>query len=142
MFLKRGKVSHKKPHTAVPMQHFAFVMIKKRWIFAALLRKAVNLACEINKLILTMKSKRTLKRTISVISGELLAEAVAMKLYSPKAGKNVPDELICSILKMQDEYLRRVCHPEPGMKAKLYYKDLRGKFSAQVLELADQISNL
>ena len=42
---------------------------------------------------------------------------------------------------MQNNYITRVSHPEPGMSAKAYYKDLREKFSAQVSEVLDQLNS-
>ena len=45
-----------------------------------------------------------------------------------------------SIVKLQDNAIRRVSHPEPGIPAKQYYKDLREQFSAQVSDILDQIN--
>jgi hypothetical protein len=41
---------------------------------------------------------------------------------------------------MQDNFIRRISHPEPGMKAKEYYENLWKEFCAQVGEIQDQIS--
>ena len=46
------------------------------------------------------------------------------------------------LLKMQKNYIARVSHPEPGMKASEYFKDLREKFSAQVSEIVDQLMSV
>jgi len=40
---------------------------------------------------------------------------------------------------MQDDFIARVSHPEPGMPPKRYYGQLRERFSAQASELLDQI---
>ena len=48
--------------------------------------------------------------------------------------------LLFTIVKMEDEFVRRISHPEPGMKASNYFKDLRDKFSAQVGEIVDQLN--
>ncbi len=42
---------------------------------------------------------------------------------------------------MEDDFIRRVSHPEPGMLARVYFKDLREKFVAQASEIIDQINN-
>jgi len=42
---------------------------------------------------------------------------------------------------MEDHYIKRISHPEPGIPAKKYYKDLREKFSSQVNEILDQINS-
>ena len=89
-----------------------------------------------------MANKRTLKRTINLVCGELLAEAVAASLYGNDKHKAGDDTLLFSIMQMQRNYTSRVSHPEPGMKAKLYYKNLREQFSKQVGEVVDQINYL
>ena len=89
-----------------------------------------------------MKNKRTLKRTINLICGELLAEAVAASLYGNDKHKAGDDTLLYSIMQMQRNYICRVSHPEPGMTAKRYFQDLRRKFSAEVSETVDHINNL
>jgi hypothetical protein len=89
-----------------------------------------------------MANKRTLKRSINLICEELFAECVAISLYGPSHDKENQDALLFSIIKMQNNYICRVGHPEPGMKANLYYKDLREKFSAEVEDIVNQINNL
>ena len=87
-----------------------------------------------------MANKRTLKRSIETICEEIFANCVAASLYGNN--RDGGEALIFSTLKMQDDFIRRISHPEPGMPAKHYFKDLREKFAAQANELADQINNL
>ena len=87
-----------------------------------------------------MANKRSLKRSITLICEELLAECVAVSLYGQN--RDNAEALIFSTLKMQDDFIRRISHPEPGMPAKVYFKDLREKFAAQASEIIDQINNL
>lgn len=89
-----------------------------------------------------MANKRTLKHAINGICEELFAECIAASLYGAENHKENADALLFSILKMQSNYITRVSHPEPGLTAKTYFKDLRDKFSAQVSEVIDQINNL
>ena len=89
-----------------------------------------------------MTNKRTLKRTINGICDELLVECVAASLYGNELHRDNADALLASILRMQEDFIGRVSHPEPGMPAKRYYKDLVEKFAAQVSELVDQIQGL
>jgi len=42
-------------------------------------------------------------------------------------------------VKMQADFISRISHPEPGMKPKEYYKDLKDKFAAQASDILDQI---
>jgi len=43
---------------------------------------------------------------------------------------------------LRNNYVGRISHIEPGMKAKDYFKDLREKFDAEANEIIDQICNL
>jgi hypothetical protein len=87
-----------------------------------------------------MSNKRTLKKAIRLICEDLFAECVAVSLYGPETNKENAEALLFAIMKMQDNYIDRISHPEPGISAKAYYKDLREKFSAQANEILDQIN--
>lgn len=87
-----------------------------------------------------MTNKRTLKRAIHLICEDLFAEAIALSLYGAKTQQQSATALLYSIAKLEDEYICRVSHPEPGMKASDYFKDLREKFSAQVNDIIDQMN--
>ena len=89
-----------------------------------------------------MANKRTLKRAINLICGELLTEAVAASLYGNDKHRKGDKTLAYSIMQMQRNYICRISHPEPGMLPKHYFKDLREKFSAEVCETVDHINNL
>ena len=86
-----------------------------------------------------MASKRLLKQKIDLIWEGLFAECVAASLYGQN--RESAEALIYSTIKMRNNFIRRISHPEPGMAAKTYYKDLREKFAAQASELLDQINN-
>ena len=87
-----------------------------------------------------MANKRTLKRAMHLICEDLFAEAVALSLYGAQAQRESANALLYSIIKIEDDSIRRVSHPEPGMKASAYFKDLREKFSAQVSDIVDQMN--
>ena len=89
-----------------------------------------------------MANKRSLKHVINLICEELFAEAVAASLYGNERVKDNADALLFSIIRLQSNYINRISHVEPGMKAKQYFKDLRDKFSAEAGEIIDQINNL
>ena len=88
-----------------------------------------------------MANKRTLKKAIWKVCDDLLSETIALSLYGPKAAneENV-DAQLWAIVKLHDNYINRISHPEPGIPAKVYFKDLREKFSAEVNEIIDQIN--
>ena len=89
-----------------------------------------------------MANKRSLKHAINLICEELFAEAVAASLYGNEQVNENADALLFSIIRLQSNYINRISHVEPGMKAKQYFKDLRDKFSAEAGEIIDQINNL
>ena len=86
-----------------------------------------------------MANKRKLKKAINLICEDLIAEGLAVSLYGTKNHIDNGDAVFFSIVKMQDNFIRRISHPEPGMKAKEYYKDLKDKFAAQASDILDQI---
>jgi hypothetical protein len=85
-----------------------------------------------------MANKRTLKKAINLICEELFAEGVAVALYGPRPQSEV-EAILFSIVKMQNNYITRISHPEPGMIAKTYFKDLWEKFTSEVCEIQDQL---
>ncbi len=89
-----------------------------------------------------MTNKRDLKQTINYICSDLFAECVAASLYGGKPDKDNVDALLASILRINDNFVRRISHPEPGMAPKIYYKHLTEEFNKQVGEIIDQIGNL
>ena len=90
---------------------------------------------------MTMANKRALKKAINQICEELFTEAVAATLYGNQTHKDNTEALLVAVIKTQRNYISRVSHPEPGIEANKYYKDLRDKFAAQASEIADQINN-
>ena len=89
-----------------------------------------------------MANKRQLKHAIKLICGDLFAEGVAASLYGPANNDENAEALLFSIIKLQDHYISRISHPEPGMKAGLYFSDLKEKFNAEVDDVINQINNL
>lgn len=109
-----------------------------RFFFLSLLTEYIKNYPKGGKFI--MANKRTLKKSIENICANLFVNAVAFSLYGPTPDKDNADSLAFSIVKLQDNFIRRVSHPEPGMTARAYYKNLWEEFSAQVIEIQDQMS--
>jgi hypothetical protein len=63
-------------------------------------------------------------------------------LYSGKPEKENVDALLTSILTIHSNYIQRISHPEPGVPAKKYYRDLIDNFNKEVNEVVDHIANL
>ena len=89
-----------------------------------------------------MANKRTLKKSRTQICEAMFSECVATTISAKKSSQENIEALLFSIVRMQDDYLSRISHPEPGMPAKQYFKVLREKFAAQASELIDQINNM
>jgi len=89
-----------------------------------------------------MTNKRVLKKSITHICEAMFTECVATTISAQEANQENIEALLFSIVKMQDDYLSRISHPEPGMSAKKYFKVLREKFAAQASEIIDQINNI
>ncbi|KXB40594.1 hypothetical protein HMPREF1870_01677 [Bacteroidales bacterium KA00344] len=89
-----------------------------------------------------MAKKRDLKQTINYICSELFAEAVAASLYGATTNTESIEELFSTILITRNDFVKRISHPEPGMKAKKYYDKLIMDFNDRVSDIIDQIGSL
>ncbi len=87
-----------------------------------------------------MANRRALKRNINIVCEELFAECMALSLYG--RNRDGGQALFYSIIKMHDDFIRRISHAEPGMKPKVYFKTLREEFVAQAGDIIDQINHL
>ena len=88
-----------------------------------------------------MASRRELKKTVNYISGELFSECLINSMFVPGTDKAKADQLMAEILKMQDEFISRISHTEPG-NVKGFYKKFRSDFNAKVNEIFDAIAKL
>ena len=88
-----------------------------------------------------MANKRTLKKGINLICEELFAEAVAASLYGHDVNEENANALLHTIVTMEDDFLARVSHPEPGMPPRTYYNKLKDDFNERVSEILDQINS-
>ena len=77
-----------------------------------------------------------------MVCTELWAECVAVSLYSSKPDEASVETVLHSVIKLEREFTSRVSHCEPGLKAKVYFRDLTDKFKTRACEIADQINNL
>ena len=87
-----------------------------------------------------MANKRKLKRGIRLVCEELFTETVAISLYGPEALKSNAEAMFLSIAKTEAEFIGRISHPEPGMKPKAYFKELREQFAAQISDYLNQLN--
>ena len=89
-----------------------------------------------------MANKRTLTRNITNICSALFAECVALSLYENSVDKRNIETLITSVVRLQSDYVCRVSHIEPGMKAKKYFKVLINHFNEELEAIVDQLNNI
>ena len=89
-----------------------------------------------------MSNKRDLKRSLNYACSELFAEGVSLYLSAQKEDQPQIDAILTSVLKTHRDMIKRVSHPEPGMKAKVYYSHLTEDFNKQVSEIIDHIQAL
>ncbi|AVM53398.1 hypothetical protein JN06_00863 [Bacteroides zoogleoformans] len=88
-----------------------------------------------------MASRRNLKKSINNIAGELFAECLVYALHTRNADKKKTDDLMAEILNMQDEFISRISHTEPG-NTKAFYQKLHTDFNAKVNEIIDAMGKL
>ena len=88
-----------------------------------------------------MASRRDLKKNVNYIAGELFTECLVNSLLIPDTDKAKADALMAEVLKMQDEFVSRISHTEPG-NVKGFYKKFRSDFNAKVNEIIEAIGNL
>lgn len=87
-------------------------------------------------------NKRQLKKSINYICGSLFAECIAASLHTDRKFEDTLKALLSSILLTHSDFIRRVSHPEPGMKPKVYYRTLVDEFNKEASGLVDQICAL
>ncbi|MCD8261665.1 MAG: hypothetical protein LUD15_09405 [Bacteroides sp.] len=88
-----------------------------------------------------MASRKQLKKDINYIIGDLFTDCLIQNLYVPETDKEKAVEVMSRILKVQQEYVSRISHPEPG-NVKNFYKKLREDFTHEVGEIINEIAKL
>lgn len=88
-----------------------------------------------------MASRKELKKNVNYIAGELFAECLINSLYVPGTDKKKADQLMAEVLNMQDEFLSRISHTEPG-NVKGFYRKFHSDFSAKVNEIIEALGKL
>lgn len=89
-----------------------------------------------------MAKRRDLKKAINFLCGELFAECVAVMHYQKPTPQTDIDQVMTSILRLQDDMLNRVSHVEPGMKAREYFRKLRTDMVTRTDEIVEHIKAL
>ncbi len=88
-----------------------------------------------------MANRRNLKKSINYIASELFTECMVNKLYIPGTNAEKADDLMGRILNMQDEFLSRVSHAEPG-NTKGFFKKLNADLQEEINAIIEEIGKL
>lgn len=86
--------------------------------------------------------RRELKKVINAITESIISDCLATSLYGPKHLRQQAGDMLPNLLRMQRDYTCRISHVEPGMKAKVYFKDLKTSLAKELTALADQLGHL
>ena len=94
---------------------------------------------KLNRII--MASRKNLKKVITFVVDELATEAFFLS-YDAQGETAAWVELFNKIFSLNNEYIARVNHVEPGMPAKKYFNTLCDSFNADAKALLEEIGKL
>ena len=86
-------------------------------------------------------TRKGLKKHINYLCGELMAECMAAADFSGKDNKQDVENVMLSILKMQNDWICRLSHVEPG-STKLFFQKMKEDMQKRTDEIVEQIQNL
>ena len=85
--------------------------------------------------------RREIKKDINSLCGDLFAECVALLQYKKETNKKDVENVMLTILEMQNEMITRLSHVEPG-STKLFFKKMREDLLARTEDIVEQIKAL
>ena len=88
-----------------------------------------------------MASRRDLKRDISYVIGDIFTECLIYKELVPGTDKDEAEKLIVDLLRIDNEFITRISHTEPG-NAKVYYRTLIKDFQKEISAVIDKLTKL
>ena len=88
-----------------------------------------------------MASRRNLKRDINYVIGDIFTECLLYKELIPGTDRQAADELIVDLLRIDNDFIARISHTEPG-KAKDYYRALIKDFQKQISDVIGKLTKL
>lgn len=88
-----------------------------------------------------MASRKNLKKVITFVVDELATEAFLMS-YDAKGDTQAWVDLFNKIFGMNNDYIARVSHVEPGMSAKKYFDALCDSFNADAKAVLEEVGKL
>lgn len=85
--------------------------------------------------------RREIKKDINSLCGDLFAECVALLQYKENPNKKDIENVMLTILQMQNDMVSRLSHVEPG-STKLFFKKMREDLIARTEDIVEQIKAL
>ena len=92
-----------------------------------------------------MANRKTLKKQIRAILGQLMDECIICNLVLPKFDNNTLDSFAGRIIEINDEFIARANHPEgtkDPKRVKLYYNTLIQDFNKATLALIEDMNKI
>lgn len=84
-----------------------------------------------------MASRKQLKKSVKMITGDLFADCVALSMCQ-QGDAEVLRALMQEVIDLHRDFVTRISHTEPGT-AKAYYKAFKSEFTSKVNDLSDRI---
>ena len=84
-----------------------------------------------------MASRKTLKKHVKMIAGDLFADCVALTMCGGD-NRETLERLMAETLALNNEFTARACHVEPN-DAKAYFKHIGADFDAKAEEIFAKI---
>ena len=88
-----------------------------------------------------MASRRNLKKEIDYIIGDLFTECLIYKELVPGTDKVAADEALLELLKIDNEFTKRISHTEPG-NARIYYRTFYKDFNECISTVTEKLDKL
>ena len=88
-----------------------------------------------------MASRRDLKKDINYVIGDIFTECLIYKELVPGTNKDEAEKLIVDLLRIDNEFITRISHTEPG-NAKGYYSALVKDFQKEISAVIDKLTKL
>ena len=83
--------------------------------------------------------RRLLKKQVNYIAGELFAECVVLTQVVPGIDEKKVDDLMTRILYMQDDFISRISHTQPG-NVKGHYKKSHEDLNKEIQVASDELN--
>lgn len=84
-----------------------------------------------------MANRKQLKKSIKIVTGELLADCVALNLCGQGDSEQLK-ALMAEVLAIHNDFVARLSHVEKGSE-RLFFKKLREEFTEKINDLSERI---